>query len=249
MAAFLSRWRESVAEYWEPGAVGAFAEYDQAIRALPALGVHHTQPTAGTRRFMRGVDVLVMSPAARARRPAAVAIDAADAISITLRLDFHGYDWDRPASFVLGSGSMLTDWDNVEHLFGAGPTGSDELDALVFKIPHHPTRGLGLNVMDAIGPSLILVSARPHDPQPKEADELMPLGHAVDAVDRSLAGGGREVADWELGIHDTSATDTNGQPLGSIALVVAPTGRKRDLWRFRDGPDEIVDLTRGARFR
>ena len=54
--------------------------------------------------------------------------------------------------------------------------------------------------------------------------------------------------DHELNIHYTAAEDSRG-PLGSIAFVVSPTGRKRELWRFRDRPNEQVDLSKACRFR
>ena len=33
-----------------------------------------------------------------------------------------------------------------------------------------------------------------------------------------------------------------------MALVVSPTGRKRDLWRFRDGPDDEISLAKACRY-
>jgi hypothetical protein len=59
--------------------------------------------------------------------------------------------------------------------------------------------------------------------------------------------GSKHKEDWELDIHYTAGRDSKGA-LGSIALVVSPTGRKRDLWRFRDSSDETVDLSKACRF-
>ena len=54
--------------------------------------------------------------------------------------------------------------------------------------------------------------------------------------------GGTRRADHQLNIHHTHGVDTNGDHLGSIALVMSPTGRKRHIWRFRDGPGDAITL-------
>ena len=54
--------------------------------------------------------------------------------------------------------------------------------------------------------------------------------------------------DHELGIHYTGSTDTDGRTLGSIAVVISPSGRKRSLWRFGDRPDEPVPVGAGRLF-
>jgi hypothetical protein len=55
--------------------------------------------------------------------------------------------------------------------------------------------------------------------------------------------GGIRRADHLIHIHHTHGVDTDAKPLGSIALVLSPTGRKRHLWRFRNGPDDAVALS------
>lgn len=68
-----------------------------------------------------------------------------------------------------------------------------------------------------------------------------------EARQRTSSTGKPREEDWKLGIHYTSARDSDGEPLGSIALVVPPTGAIT-MWRFGDRPRENVDLSRARRF-
>lgn len=66
---------------------------------------------------------------------------------------------------------------------------------------------------------------------------------------QATTSGQRRKHDWDLGLHYTSAADTNGRPLGSIAVVLSPIGRKRNLWRFGDRSDRPIALSKGRLFR
>ena len=114
-------------------------------------------------------------------------------------------------------------------------------------MPHHASKhGLNLSLVEAVGPSLSLVSSVggggkynfPH---------TVTLEALREGLESTTKEGKAHSPDHELGIHYTSARDPRGA-LGSIALIVSPTGRKRDLWRFRDGPDDDVSLARACRF-
>ena len=70
-----------------------------------------------------------------------------------------------------------------------------------------------------------------------------------EALEAMALRGGERSRDYDLGIHYTSATDSNEQPLGSLAVVISPTGKKRNVWRFGDRPRESVDLGRARLYR
>jgi hypothetical protein len=68
-----------------------------------------------------------------------------------------------------------------------------------------------------------------------------------EALQATSSGKVRRKADHELGIHYTSAHDDTGKPLGTIGVVMSPTG-KRTVWRFGDQPREAVDLAAARRW-
>jgi competence protein ComEC len=128
------------------------------------------------------------------------------------------------------------------HLAG----GSEPLAADVFKVPHHASkRGLNLELIERADPLLSLVSCQvgtrghafPH---------LVAVEQLREALQPIATGKAKRRHDWELGIHFTgSDVETPGgdpQPLGSIALVLGPTGKKRQLWRFRDRAGSYIEL-------
>jgi hypothetical protein len=275
MPEFLREFGRNVREYWEPGYWHTTAAYQQVMQFLEDSDPHvqHTQPTSGTTRFVGRVKVVVLSPAvALRRRFDTYGVDLNDA-SISLRLEFPASRVEqrgaqrryvglrgRTRTFLLGADSLLASWASVLTDFPeidprTGPLaeelerelGPDALGAEVLKVPHHASKhGLNLGLVEAVSPSLSLVSSVggggkynfPH------AVTLEALREGLEATTLK---GTPHSPDHELGIHYTAARDGRG-PLGSMALVVSPTGRKRELWRFRDGPGDEVSLARACRF-
>jgi hypothetical protein len=120
--------------------------------------------------------------------------------------------------------------------------GSDPLRAQIFKVPHHASKhGVNLELVELIKPQLTLISSAagggkynfPHTVAQESVRE------ALEAI---ASTGAPHHPDHELGIHYTCSSDSNGAPLGSLAIVVSPTGKKRRLWRFGDRPSEPIDL-------
>ena len=275
MPEFLRRFGENVREYWEPGYWHTTAAYQQTMQFLEDSDPHvqHTQPTSGTTRFVGRVKVVVLSPAvALRRRFDTYGVDLNDA-SISLKLEFPASRVEqrgarrryvglrgKTRTFLLGADSLLASWAYVLTDFPeidprTGPLaeelerelGPDALGAEVFKVPHHASKhGLNLGLVEAVAPSLSLVSSVggggkynfPH---------TVALEALREGLEATTLKGTPHSPDHELGIHYTAARDGRGA-LGSIALVVSPTGRKRELWRFRDGPDDDVSLARACRF-
>jgi hypothetical protein len=125
-------------------------------------------------------------------------------------------------------------------------TGNEPLRADVFKVPHHASkRGLSLELVERVDPVYSLISC-----------EVGTHGHAFphviaveqlrEALQPIATTGSKRRPDWELGIHYTgAAVRTDGGragPLGSIVMVLGPTGRKRQLWRLGDRANRFIDL-------
>jgi competence protein ComEC len=275
MPEFLRRFGENVREYWEPGYWHTTAAYQQTMQFLEDSDPHvqHTQPTSGTTRFVGRVKVVVLSPAvALRRRFDTYGVDLNDA-SISLKLEFPASRVEqrgarrryvglrgKTRTFLLGADSLLASWAYVLTDFPeidrqTGPLaeelerelGPDALGAEVFKVPHHASKhGLNLGLVEAVAPSLSLVSSvggggKYNFPHTVSLEALR------EGLEATTLKGTPHSPDHELGIHYRAGRDGRGA-LGSIALVVSPTGRKRELWRFRDGPDDDVSLARACRF-
>jgi hypothetical protein len=275
MPDFLRKWGTTVREYWEPGYWHTSASYQETMRLLEDADPHIqlTQPTSGTTRFIGRVKVVVLAPAVGLRRRFdTYGVDLNDS-SITLKLEFpasrveqRGKDRayvglrGKTRTLLLGADSLLDSWAQVlvdfpeihsEKASVAGAireaVGPDALDAEVFKVPHHASKhGLNLGLVEAVDPKLSLISS-------VGGGGKYNFPHAVtletlrEGLEPTTLSGAEHKPDHELNIHYTAARDPRG-PLGSIALVMSPTGRKREVWRFRDLPNQDIDLESAWRF-
>jgi competence protein ComEC len=269
-----SRWGRTVRELWEPGYYHTSRAYVEMMRVLEDADPHiqHTQPASGTTRFIGRVRVQVLAPGVGLRsRFDTYGVDLNDA-SITLRLEFPAsrvqqrgrerrYVRPKARTLILGADSLLASWsqalvDFPEIHTERAPTakvlrkaiGRDALRAEIFKIPHHASKhGVTLGLVEVVHPSLSLISSVggggkynfPH---------LVALDAIREGLEPTTLSGATRSPDHELGIHHTSALDSEGTTLGSIAVVVSPRGRKREIWRFGDSPSEPVDVDKARRF-
>jgi beta-lactamase superfamily II metal-dependent hydrolase len=164
---------------------------------------------------------------------------------------------------ILGGDAQLTSWSHVMTDFpDLLPTESPVLRALgmrqgfvplraeVLKVPHHGSKlGTTVELAAAIEPRLALVSSVGGG-----GKHNFPHGLTQDALREARTPISKSgVPPWprpdhEIGIHYTSARDTNDRELGSIALVVKPSGRRIHLWRFMDGDEDNVVLQDGERY-
>jgi hypothetical protein len=268
MPQFLDRFGPLVREYWEPGYYHPSVSYMETMRAIEEHpSIQHSQPTSGFTRFIGQVRVVVLSPAIGLRnRFDSYGVNINNA-SLALKLEFpaarveqRGSDRlylriRQPQSLVLGADAQTLAWGHVMSDFAElrpsdSPVakalrmalGSDPLRAQIFKVPHHASKhGVNLELVELIKPRLTLVSSAagggkynfPHTVAQESVRE------ALEAI---ASTGAPHRPDHELGIHYTCASDSNGAPLGSLAVVISPTGRKRRLWRFGDQPSERIDL-------
>jgi hypothetical protein len=268
------KWGQFVQELWEPGYYHTSESYIEMMRTLEDAEPHiqHTQPTSGTTRFLGRLRVEVLSPSVALRgRFDTYGVDLNDA-SIALRLEFPAsrveqrryarrYVRPKARTIILGADSLLPSWSQVlvdypELRPDKAPTakalqkaiGRNALRAEIFKVPHHASKhGVTLGLVEVVQPSLSLVSSVggggkynfPH---------LVALEAIREARQPTTLSGAKRKEDVKLGIHYTAARDTNGSALGSIAIVLSPTGTKREIWRFCDGPTDFVDLANARRF-
>lgn len=273
MARFLDAFEHHIEELWEPGYFHPSGAYKEMMRALEDNDIRHTQPTAGMTRFVSGVKLTVLSPGVNLRnRFDSYGIEINDA-SISVKLDFpairvveEGNDRrlrkPSPQSLVLGADAQTLSWAQVMLDFPQlGPDHTPVNDALgkarglvplrakVFKVPHHGSKhGVSLELVEAIKPRLSLISS-----EGGGGRYSFPHMVAVEAVREALQPiasrpGLLRLQDWELGVHYTGARDDANTPLGTMAIVMSPTGSRRELWRFGDAENEQVDLARARRF-
>jgi hypothetical protein len=134
--------------------------------------------------------------------------------------------------------------------------GTEPLRADVFKVPHHGSKhGLNLELAEAIHPAVSIVSSV-HDsgrygfPHTVSQEALR---EAIDPITSKPPGSPHE-DDSKLRILYTGSREARGddadpkKPLGTVALLVGPGGR-REIWRFGDDVEDEIDLGRGRRVR
>jgi beta-lactamase superfamily II metal-dependent hydrolase len=269
-----SEWGRSVGELWEPGYYHPSEAYVETMRALEDADPHiqHTQPTSGTTRFLGRLRVQVLSPSIGLRsRFDTYGIDLNDA-SIALRLEFPAsrveegryrrrYVRPEARTIILGADSLLASWSQVLVDFpelrpDKAPTagairkalGREALRAEILKVPHHASKhGVTIGLVEVVRPSVSLVSSVGGGGKYK-FPHLVALEAIREARQPTTLSGEKRKEDFRLGIHYTSARDTNGDRLGSIAIVLSPTGKKRVIWRLCDGPTDFIDLANARRF-
>lgn len=274
MPEFLELYGDRIAEFWEPGyyhPTGAYIEMMHALEDSPHIV--HTQPTSGMTRFMGIAKVTVLAPAMRLRSlydSYGVEINNS---SLALRIEIPASRVEQRAAnrsykritqtqaLVLGADAQTFSWSHVLVDFpqlhsdrsSAAKTlkmamGSDPLRAQVLKVSHHGSKhGVNLELIEAVKPSLCLISSvagagKYNFPHSVTQDAIR------EAIQPVASGKDERKPDHELGIHYTSAVDSDGSPLGTIAIVMSATGRKRHLWRFGDEPSGEVNLVNGQRF-
>jgi competence protein ComEC len=274
MGEFLERFGSSIHEYWEPGYYHPGPGYMRSMAALEMQpAIQHSQPTSGFTRFVGQVKVTVLAPAIGLRNnfdSYGVNINNA---SIALKIEFPASrveqrDHERrylrlrgTQALLLGADAQTASWGRVMADFPElrpreSPVakalrmalGADPLKAQVFKVPHHASKhGVSLELVELVDPDLTLISSAggggkynfPHTVAQESVRE---------ALEAMALRGGERSKDYDLGIHYTSESDAGGTALGSLAIVISPTGRKRHMWRFCDRPKELVDLGKARQY-
>jgi competence protein ComEC len=267
MAEFIDELGNLIDEYWEPGYYHPTTAFFETMRALEDRGIRQLQPTSGTTRFLGSAKVTALSPGIGLRNKFdSYGVDINNA-SISLMVEapasrFEERDRERryvkrPSTnrLLLGADAQTLSWGQVLLDFPQlvqqnSPVakllqmalGSDPLKADVFKIPHHASkRGVNLELVEAVSPWMCLVSSVggggkynfPH------AVSLEAIREAMEPIG---ATGGTRSPDHVIRIFHTHSEDTSGRTLGSIALVMSPSGKKRHLWRLRDAPTQDLVL-------
>jgi competence protein ComEC len=272
MADFITDFGDHIEEVWEPGFFYTTPTYSSMMNAIGSQPVRHGQPSSGMTRYIGQVKVIVLAPSIGLRnRFDSYGVDVNNS-SIALKIEFPGrrvtdrdkkgiYVKARRQSLILGGDAQTLSWSQVMLDFPQlgpdhGPVaealskaqGFEPLNVDVFKVPHHASKnGLNLELVTEMSPSLSFVSSRagggsynfPH---------VVAVEALREALEETVKSGAAHKPDHEIGIHYTCATDTGGKALGTIALVMSPTGGKRDLWRFGDPPSGPIDLTAARRY-
>jgi hypothetical protein len=259
--------------YYHPNA--GYIEMMRALEDSDGA-IQHTQPTSGTTRYVGRVRFQVLAPSIGLRnRFDSYGINLNNA-SLALKVEFpaSGVEWTsdkkekreyvrlsaKRRRLLLGADSQTLSWGKVLDDFPALEAtgfpayqalrlarGTDPLRADVFKVPHHGSKhGVNIELVEAIQPRWSLISSVGGG-----GEYNFPHVLAQEAVREALepvsSTGAEHKPDWELGIHYTGARDDKEEPLGTIALVVPPTGRIT-MWRFGDAPNTKIDLARARRY-
>lgn len=269
MGAFIARFHALIDEFWEPGYYHPGPSYLEMMRSLEDHVIRHTQPTSGMTRFIGQVKVTVLSPSMALRnRFDSYGVDINDA-SLSVKIEFpasrveqRGPDRRflrraRRQSLILGADAQTQSWaqvmgdfpnlrpDNSPAAEAIGKArGYDPLSADVFKVPHHGSKhGVNLELVELIEPRLTFVSS-----VAQRGKYNFPHSVSQEAIREGLeattSSGRPHRPDHELGLFYTADTDQAGRPLGTAALVMAPNGRKRHLWRFGDTPGQPIDFSK-----
>jgi beta-lactamase superfamily II metal-dependent hydrolase len=173
------------------------------------------------------------------------------------------------ATLILGGDAQTLSWSFVATDFpylaassspqakaiAAATGGKDLLSADVLKVSHHASKhGVNLELVERIHPAVTLVSSTASGTKygfPHTVSQEV-IREALDPVAGKLnpATGlpNNHKSDAELRLFYTSDTTTGpGNPdAGSVALLLR--GRRRELWRFGDAPNESVDLSKAMRW-
>jgi Metallo-beta-lactamase superfamily len=273
MPEFLRLWGHAVREYWEPGYWHTSRAYQGTMQALEDADPHiqHTQPTSGTTRIVGRAKIVVLSPAVGLRRRFdTYGVDLNDS-SISLRIEFPSSRVEQrddsrayvrlptTRTLLLGADSLFDSWAHVLvdfpllHARNAPAAeaigeaqGPEALDAEIFKVPHHASKhGLNLGLVEAVSPRISLISSVGSGGK-YNFPHLVTLEALREGIERTASSGEAHKPDWELKIHYTAEEDPDG-PLGSMALVIPPKGRKVGFWRFGDTPGGPIDLAKARR--
>lgn len=273
MGSFLKARAGQIGSFMESGYFMATASYFRMMEALEGAAFDHIQPSSGTVRFIDQVKVTVLAPAiALKNRYDSYGVDPNNS-SIALKIDFPARRYYIPgkdgsfeklpagATLLLGADAQTDSWSEVLHdnpqLEAAGTAvaealrkarGVEPLKADVFKVPHHGSKhGLNLELVEKVDPGVSLVSSvagggKYNFPHRVALEELR------EGLEPTTQSGADHSLDYKLGIHFTSGSDDAGKKLGTIAVVLGPSGSKRQVWRFGDAPEDRVDLAAGRPF-
>lgn len=274
MPQFLDLFGDLVSEYWDPGFYHPTPAYIETMRALEAHPrIQQMQPTSGTTRYLEQVKLTVLSPGIELRSRFDTYGTTINDASIALKIDFPSnrvvqvgknrkYLRTRdPWSILLGADAQTTSWAKVVLDFPQlhaserrsiyselrEAMGSDVLRAQIFKVPHHASKhGVNLELVERIAPRYALISCTGGGGR-----YSFPHTLAIEAIREGLhpsTGSGEDhESDVDLGIFYTCDVGSRRVPLGSMAMLIPPKrGAKLRMWRFRDEPDEPIELERAV---
>jgi beta-lactamase superfamily II metal-dependent hydrolase len=276
MSQFLASQRKRIAEFWDPGYYHTTNAYNRMMGEIEANKfLAYAQPTAGLKKWIGSALVTVLSPSVQLRNRFDTYGTELNDSSISLRVEFPAarvvkrangsrelIETPNTTALILGADAQTLSWAFVEtdfpHLHTqnneaaraiGSATGSDPLKAKVFKVSHHASKkGVNLELVERINPTLILVSSTGDGPK-----HHFPHGLAQEALREAkdqIAGDGRQrtLSDWQLNILYTADTEaTPAEPsLGSIAVVMGKGAAT--VWRFGDDTDVLPDLSQGRKF-
>jgi hypothetical protein len=278
MPEFLNTYGQEIGEYWDPGYYFTGSAYVETMAALEDASrwIQYAQPTSGLTRFVGLLKLVVLSPGIGLRNRFDSYGVTPNNASISLKIEFPSSRVEqrdkerrylrirRPQALILGADAQTLSWAQVVVDFPElrpqdSPVanylkmalGSNPLSATVFKVAHHGSKhGVNLELLELLDPNISLVSSVSGG-----GKYNFPHKVTLEAIREGLeatTSGQKRKPDWDLGgggLHYTCGVDTNGAPLGSIGIVLSPSGKKTHLWRFGDTSTESVDFANARLFK
>lgn len=267
MAELLDTFPDRIAEFWDPGYYHTSANYLEMMTRVEMLPrMVYANPTSGLRRWIGNVVITVLSPSVQLKnRFDTYGIEINDA-SVSLRIEYPAsrvvqrgehrelIERGRSSALVLGGDAQTLSWSYVltdfPHLHAShsaaaasirAAVGADLLGGDVLKVSHHGSKhGVNLELVERISPALTFISSVagggsynfPHT----VAQELI-----REALEPTTSSGAPHSDDIDLNVFYTSDVDSTGAELGTLAVVIRPSGH-RTVWRFLDGPGDRVEF-------
>ena len=267
MASFLKAHEGKVRELWDPGYWHTSGAFHSMMQEVEDQAIDYLQPSSGTSKWIGQVRITALAPGISLRnRFDSYGIEINDS-SIALKLEFPAarviqrddrrlpVDLPTRQTLILGADAQTTSWSQVLVDFPQlGPEktavsevlksarGNEPLDAQVLKVPHHASKhGINLELMELMSPPLSVVSCGrelgkynfPH----LVAQEIMREAREAVAASPTKPRSPDDV----LGIHYTGSNLDNGEPAGSVGVILS-AGGGRKLYRFCEADDDVVSL-------
>jgi len=239
--------------------------------------ITYAQPASGLRRFIGDTEISVVTPSIHLRnRYDSYGVDVNNA-SITLRVAtpagrsvlteggwelMEGVNETTQFSLLLGGDAQTDSWSHAivdfpalvksqseaAKAIGAATRDRDFLRADVLKVSHHGSKkGVNYELVTRMRPTWMIVSCGGNSVHgfPHELNQ-----HILREAKKPLAKSGKvhdPADDHTRGVFYTAQDDTNGVPLGSIAMVGSRTS-DITMWRFGDKPASAIDFTTARRW-
>jgi Metallo-beta-lactamase superfamily len=217
----------------------------------PSVGLRNRYDTYGIDINNSSISLRVATPAGRAKfvpNQSWQLLDGVDdrhQFSLILGADAQTESWSQALSDFP---ELVKSESEIAKAIGAATNNRDFLKSDVLKVAHHGSKkGVSYELVERMQPKYMLVSCAASSVHgfPHQLNQ-----HILREAKMRLAKSGgehRPTDDHLRGVFYTSQSDTDGEGLGSIAVVGRNTV-EISMWRLGDRPNEIPDFSKARRW-